>query len=237
MRSPFLPRVALLVAAITLSSSADEPARWNVTAECQMVVLSQKAALALLPDLNNEAKIGAAFAKIQAMIEKGDAQLVANLLAKSLDGHKATAESIEELKYPTEWDPPQLPDMAQIPKEKIIEVLKAWPLAGATPTAFETRNVGAMLEGSTAVFGDGKWLDVEITPQHIRFLRWNNYEIGVLPNGKHIGIDQPHFHTLKNTASVRLRNGQRILLGVHRLPPPDTAFELFLLRVSAEKVD
>ena len=237
MRLPFLPRVASLVAAITLSSSADEPARWNVTAECQMVVLSQKAALALLPDLNNEAKIDAAFAKIQAMIGKGDAQLAANLLAKSLDGNKATAESAEEMKYPTEWNPPQLPDQAQIPKEKIIEVLKAWPLTGATPTAFETRNVGAMIESSTAIAGDGKWLDVEITPQHVRFLRWNNYEIGMLPNGRHIGIDQPHFHTLKNTASVRLRNGQRVLLGVHKLPPPEAAFELFLLRVSAKKVE
>ena len=45
-----------------------------------MVVLSQKAGLALLPDLLEETKLEAAFLKLQEMIAKGDAQLVSTLV-------------------------------------------------------------------------------------------------------------------------------------------------------------
>lgn len=202
-----------------------------MTAECQMVTLPQKAALALLPELNDEAKIEAAFAKLQGMIERGEATLVANLVAKAKDGEKGYAESVEEFRYATEFDPPQVPTAAIADKP---ELLKDWPVVGVTPTAFETRNIGAILEIETTWIGDGGVLSVNVAPQHTRFLRWTRFDAGRLANGEHLSVEQPQFSSAKNTCSLLLRNGQRVVIGVHKLADAATeTIEIFLLKVSA----
>ena len=226
--------VPFLAGCLALLARADEPhLRWNATAECQMVTLPQPAALALLPELNDDARIENAFARLQAMIEKGEAQLAGNLLAKGRDGEKSYAESVEEIRYPTAFDPPKLPD--KLPDEKPLEFLKAWPLVAAKPMEFETRNVGTSVEFEGRVAEDGKWIDVSALATHVRFLRWTKFEIGVMPTGQHLTAEQPCFHTIRNTTSLHLRNGQRVLLGFHKLPEPVATFELILLRVSATK--
>ena len=213
----------------------EKPVHWNVTAECQMVVLPQKAALALLPDLNDDAKIESAYARLQAMIEKGEAQLAANLLTKGASGERSHAEAVEEVRYGANFDPPQLPD--KIPAEKPVETMKAWPFVAATPTGFEKRDVGTTIEVVGRVADDGRHIDITAIASHVRFLRWKKFEIGVMPTGQHITIEQPCFHELTNTNSLRERNGQRVLIGFHKLPEPAATFELILLRVSAKKAD
>ena len=214
-------------------SDEEKPVQWNVTAECQMVILPQKAALALLPDLNDDAKIESAYARLQTMIEKGEAHLAANLLTKGPSGERGHTESIEEVRYPVEFDPPNLPD--KIPAEKPLEILKAWPLVAVTPTAFEVRNVGTSIELTGRVADEGQRIDVTVVASHVRLLRWAKFEIGVMPTGQHVSMEQPCFHTLTNTNSLRERNGQRVLIGCHKLPEPTATFELILLRVSATK--
>lgn len=238
----FLSGLLLFTGGLALTAHADEPVkaeaeqpRWNTIAECQMVVLPQQAALALLPELNDDARIENAFARLQSMIEKGEAQLAGNLLAKGRDGEKSHAESIEEMRYPTSFDPPKLPD--KLPAEKPLEFLKAWPLVAAKPMEFETRAVGTSVEFESRAAADGKWLDVSVVAAHVRFLRWTKFEIGVLPTGQHLTAEQPCFHTIRNATSLRLRNGQRVLLGFHKLPEPAETFELILLRVSATKAN
>ncbi len=150
----------------------EDSAKWNVTAECQMIVLPQKIALPMLADLLDETKIEGAFAKLQEMIANGTAQLAANLIAKAHDGQRAVAESIEEIKYGTDFDPPQLPQNA--PNDP--EILKHWPITGITPTGFETRNIGATLEVTVTTGESGKLLTVNAVPQHVRFLRWKKID-------------------------------------------------------------
>ena len=57
---------------VTHPANAGEQ-RWNVLAECQMVVLPQKVAWAMMPDLSDDDKIEGAWTKIQQMIEHGEA--------------------------------------------------------------------------------------------------------------------------------------------------------------------
>jgi hypothetical protein len=205
--------------------------RWNVKGECQMVTLPQKAALLLIPDLSDETKIEAAWISLQQMIVRGEATLVANIVLVAKSGERVVSESIEEFRYPTEYDPPQLPD----PKESNAEVVKNWPVSGITPTAFETRNVGAVLELTGNVTKDGEWIDVATQPQHVRLLRMAKYDAGVRPSGERLFVEQPQFLTLTNTLEVRVRHGQRLLVGVHKLPDEEARMELFLLRVGAQK--
>jgi hypothetical protein len=134
------------------------------------------------------------------------------------------------VRYPTEFDP------QDVPKEKAAEFLKNWPVVGITPTAFETRNIGAMLELEAQVSKDGQWITANAVVQHVRFLRYDKFDAGTLPNGEHLSVDQPQFSTLKNTLSFDVRPAQRVMVGVHKPPGEEKNFELFFLRISVQKM-
>lgn len=241
---PFFPtrRLSmLLVAAFSVlragARGEDVPApavpQWEVIADCQMVLLPQKAALPLIPDLSDDAKIEAAFATLQQMIAKGEATLAANLVVRGLGDRPLASETTEEMRYPTEFNPPELP--GEIPKEKPTEFLKAWPVVGITPTAFETRKIGAMLALTASVSLDGQWIAAEVVPQHVRFLRNSKYDGGVLASGEHLSVEQPLFTTLKNTCFLRVHAGQRLLVGIHKVPGEENTMELFFLRIRTQR--
>jgi len=206
---------------------------WVVTAECQMVTLPQKAALPLVAAFSDDDQSDAAYDKVQKLIESGEATLLADLTLKGGNGQTLISETVEELRYAKEFQPPSLPD--KMPSEKALETLKAWPAVAITPTAFETRKVGQMLTLKISVSEDGKWLDGTAAPEHVRLLRWDKFDAGKLANGDSLTVQQPLFHSMKNTLSLRLKNGQKTLLGVHKVPNAENTFEFFLLRISATK--
>jgi len=226
----------VIVAGLAVSPRAEDAVakpQWNLTAECQMVVLPQKVALPLIAELSDDARIEAAWAGVQKMIESGTATLIANIVLKGVAGKKLLSETFEELRYATEFDPPQLPQ--DVPNEKAAEFLKNWPIVGITPTSFETRNVGATLELEANVSEDGSWISANVVPQHVRLLRFAKHDAGIMPSGERLSVEQPQFHTMKNTLSMHLRAGQRVLVGVHKLHGEENLIEFFVLRVSVQK--
>jgi hypothetical protein len=58
-------------------------------------------------------------------------------------------------------------------------------------------------------------------------------DAGRLANGERLAVEQPIFHTIKNTSSLVLKNGQRVLFGFHKLVEPADSIEMFLLRAVA----
>jgi hypothetical protein len=204
-------------------------AGWNITAECQMVVLPQKLVLALLPDLLDETKFEATYSKLQELIAKGEAELAANLVVRAQHEETAVAESNEEFRYATEFDPPQLPG----PEVKDVQLLKQWPVVGITPTAFETRNIGALMEIEPKLLPGGHAIDVKIRVQHVRLLAMTKIDAGRLANGERLSVEQPLFHSVVNTNRLLVHNGRRQVLGVHKLKEPKDTFELFFLRLNA----
>lgn len=198
-----------------------------------MIEVSESRMLALLPELLDEARIEAAGKKLETMITKGEARLTASLLVRTEDATHGVAESVKEFRYPTEFDPPALP--RELPKESPLEVLKSWPVVGITPTSFETRNVGARLEMDPVIRAHGARIYVKAVPEHVRFLRWDKFEAGVLANGKRLTVEQPLFFAAKTTLSMEFRNGEMVLVGVHKLSEPPGSFELVFLRVSARR--
>jgi hypothetical protein len=212
---------------------APTPPVWLVVAECEMVILPQKAALPLIAEFSDDDKADAAWDKVQKMIESGEATLAGDLMVKGGGGQTLISETVEEVRYAKEFKAPALPD--KIPADNALETLKAWPAVAITPTAFEKRKVGQMLTLSVSASEDGKWLNCAAAPEHVRLLRWDKFEAGKLANGDSLSVQQPQFHSMKNTTSLRLRNGQKTLLGVHKVPGAENSFEFFLLRVSATK--
>ncbi|MEP6670226.1 MAG: M56 family metallopeptidase [Chthoniobacter sp.] len=128
-------------------------------------------------------------------------------------GQKGTIEIIREFRYPTEWD---------VDKQSKI----------ATPTAFETRNLGVTLIVESVAGPEGI-LDLTLSPEVVELEGFVNPKDGQpvpLRSGRSVGANmnlkdfssvkypkdtilQPIFSTRKITTSVSLMSGQSILLG------------------------
>ncbi len=246
MNTPSL--FVLAASALALSVSAQEtkslapvpgpaaPPQTGFTVECQMVTIPGKLVPTVVPELNDDAKAAAALQKLLAMIVSGDATLTAHISARGVLGEKTVAESIQEVKYPTEFTPPELP--ATTPVEPSLEVLKNWPAVGISPTAFETRNVGQTLELEVTHRTEAKVLSCSYAVQHVRFEKTVKFDAGRLANGEHIFIEQPYFSVMRDQSNTIFESGQPKLIGVHRLLGPEGVYELFImtLRLAPAKV-
>ena len=105
----------------------------------------------------------------------------------------------------------------------------------ACPTAFEKRNAGVTVEYEAVVRPNGKWIDVNIQPQHVVLQGYEWFEVGKTTK-INSALPQPKFFTTKVSTSLLVRNGQRVLLGVHQLKGPEGRLELDVLKVSATLV-
>ncbi|MFM7605321.1 MAG: hypothetical protein ACKO8Z_08995, partial [Prosthecobacter sp.] len=107
-----------------------------------------------------------------------DVAVSPNVTTKS--GVKATVEITREFIYPTEFDPPQLPQGGGgggglgggTPPPMI-----ATP---TTPTAFETRNTGVTLEAEPTVGPDGNTIELNLSPEVVEFDGFINYGSPIL---------------------------------------------------------
>ncbi len=207
---------------------------WGVIAECQMIVLPQKLALRLIPDLSDEGRIDAAWSKLQTMIGQDGVTLAANLIVRGDAGTRMITDSFEGVCYPSQFDPVNLPE--EISGTSPVHALKNWPIVGATPVSFETRYVGPLLELETEISEDGQWVSANLRAQHVRFLKFAKIDIGVLASGEHVSVVQPYFSTMEETTALHLRPGQRVLLGIHKLPTGEEKMELFFLKIRTERI-
>ena len=218
--------------AASTAPAADKPV-WNVRLEMLMVELPQDKALALLPDLNDDTKIEAACARIMEAIGRKEATLIGYPVIHSLSGDKATAETIDEIVYPTQFQPPQTPQNITITSsDSALTPLNI----SVCPTGFEKRNAGVTVEYEAVVKPGGKWINVNIQPQHVLFQGYEWFEAAKTMTTSS-SIPQPRFFTPKVSTSLLVRNGQRVLFGVHQLKQPEGRIELDVLRVDATSTD
>jgi general secretion pathway protein D len=96
-------------------------------------------------------------------------------------GQKATIEIIREFIYPTEYEPPELPNSvgATGGSGSIVGGLGGgsgmFPVTPATPTAFETRNTGVTLEIEPTIGENDFVIDLRFVPEIVEFEGFINY--------------------------------------------------------------
>jgi general secretion pathway protein D len=110
-----------------------------------------------------------------------DLMTAPSVTAKS--GQKATIEIIREFIYPTEYEPPELPQ--QVGQGVgggggVGGVLGSggggsFPVTPATPTAFDTRNTGVTLEIEPTIGQNDFVIDLRFVPEIIEFEGFINY--------------------------------------------------------------
>ncbi len=97
-------------------------------------------------------------------------------------GQEATIKVVREFIYPTEYEPPELPNSVGGGETIIIdgEILQTgsanlMPVTPATPTAFDTRDVGITLSVLPTASPDKRYVDVTLNPSYIEFDGFINY--------------------------------------------------------------
>lgn len=151
-------------------------------------------------------------------------------LAKS--GQRAKIELIKEFIYPTEFDPPEIPESVGIAlvdndvsfddgqQEAVGDGFA--PITPATPTAFEARNLGVTLEVEPVIGEDNRTVDLNIVPEFVEFLGFIDYgsditQVSQASGGNPIvtqnDILQPIFRKNALSTSVTVWDGHTIVIG------------------------
>ena len=119
---------------------------------------------------------------IRALDQKKGVDLLSAPRVTTKSGQRAVIEVIREFRYPTEFDPPQIPQNfgslggGTLAGGQITGGASgAFPVTPTTPTAFETRNTGVTLEVEPVIGPDGYTIDLNLVPQVVEFEGFINY--------------------------------------------------------------
>ncbi len=227
----FLPAILMLAfasVAIAQEPPAKSPEDWKIYVEMKVFAASAQKLNPLIVELRDEAKVNEAAAKLEKMVESGEAELVGTIASQTIENDRMSAFQGEQIRYPIEFERPEAIEgkdgRTTSPKERSRDI--AYPA-----TTFETRNVGLSLELDARVSTDGKRFVITARPTRTWFLKWDEYENGRLANNDRIIAKQPRFACAETSSTVAMSNHERVLLGVHSVPGAPEKMEVVLLRV------
>lgn len=137
-------------------------------------------------------------------------------------GQMARIEAVREFVYPTEYDPPELPNDVGAPNR-----LGGFPVTPAFPTSFETVLLGTVLDVEPIVSQDGSLIELNVDASFKDFIGFVNYGVLIFsgpienPDGGSSEpvvltdnrILQPIFETRREKTSVSVYDGQSLVIG------------------------
>ena len=167
---------------------------------------------------------------VRALNQQKGVDLLSSPRVTTKSGQKATVEIIQEFIYPTQFQPPQIPQTigAQTTLSTIgtgATSSPSFPVTPTTPTAFEKRNTGVTLEVEPVIGPDNYTIDLNLQPQVVEFDGFINYGSPIqtiTTNALGISstnvltqnvINQPVFDTRKVSTSVSVYDGATVVLG------------------------
>ncbi len=208
----FHPAHTLAQAAAEAGGEQDGPAILSITEETFSLPIAD--ADHLLHEIPSDAL---RYARLRELLAGSKARLERLIVLRTKSGQRAVAESIDELRYGTEFRRRPTPDQTN-PADKADKPAPKTPPPPANaadnsivPITFETRNVGDTLELEPVLGPDGIMIDVNLVPQSVRY-------VGDHADGGPYPLKTPIFETSKITTSITLRDGQPFFLGT--LNPP-----------------
>ncbi|MBK1834832.1 Amuc_1098 family type IV pilus outer membrane protein [Roseibacillus ishigakijimensis] len=154
-----------------------------------------------------------------------DIMTAPSVLARS--GETATIEIIREFIYPTEYEPPELPN--QVGATGGIGGAGSgagiFPVTPSTPTAFETRNTGVTLEIQPTIGANDYVIDLRFAPEIVEFEGFINYGSPITsPASDAFGnptnvtitenrIEMPVFASRRVTTGLTIYDGHTVAVG------------------------
>ena len=166
---------------------------------------------------------------IRALDQKKGIDVTAQPAVVTRSGQKASIEIVRELIYPTEFDPPQVPTNFGATQQNnnnnnggVLGPMSSPPpvVTPTTPTAFDMRRTGVVLEVEPVISEDSRMVDLAITPEFTEFSGFVNYgtPIFAVYQGDYNlltenFIYQPVFDTKKLVTAVNIYDGATVVLG------------------------
>jgi len=157
-----------------------------------------------------------------------DLMTAPSVTAKS--GQKATIEIIREFIYPTEYEPPELPNTVG---SSFVDTgglglgssASTFPVTPATPTAFETRNTGVTLEIEPTIADNDLVIDLRFVPEIVEFEGFINYGSPIQSTGTNSDgdvvpvtitenrIEMPVFSSRRVNTQLTIYDGYTVAVG------------------------
>lgn len=166
---------------------------------------------------------------IRALNQKKGIDLMSAPTVTTKSGNKAVVNIIREFRYPTEFNPPQIPQTVNQDTGVASGFQTSPIITPTTPSAFDTRNLGVTLEVTPTVGADGYTIDLDLAPEVVDFDGFINYGTPIrgLASSSAFGqlspptsvivspnvINQPIFSTRKVTTNVTIWDGMTISIG------------------------
>ena len=177
---------------------------------------------------------------VRALNQQKGVDLLSAPRVTTKSGQKATIEIIREFIYPTQFQPPQIPQNFRggdsIGGGGLLNSLtgvvsggssssSAFPVTPTTPTNFEKRNTGVTLEVEPVIGPDNYTIDLNLQPQVVDFDGFVNYGSPIQTTATNLlgvttpvvitdnVINQPIFDTRKVSTSVSVFDGSTVVLG------------------------
>ncbi len=167
---------------------------------------------------------------IRALNQKKGIDLMSAPKVVAKSGRKAVIRVAREFPYPSEFNPPEVPQSQNSNSTTLSNASGIISVSGTvtptTPTAFEKRDLGVTLEVLPQIGPDGYTIDLDLSPEVVEFDGFINYGSPILgPTYNSVTgtfstfevtpnvINQPIFSTRKVTTSVSVWDGQTVTLG------------------------
>ncbi len=156
---------------------------------------------------------------VRALSQMKGADLLCSTKLLIRPGQRGTVEVVREFIYPTEYDPPEIPNSTGGGFAGRI------PAIPATPTAFEVRPLGKSIEVEPTVDQDNQTVSVDVLVDFTEFLGFINYGTPIIdplavfffgplaPPVTPNDILMPVFDAVKETTNVTVWDGQTIAIG------------------------
>ncbi|MBU6170998.1 MAG: type II and III secretion system protein [Verrucomicrobia bacterium] len=116
---------------------------------------------------------------MRGLSQKKGADMMTAPSVTARSGQKATIEVIREFIYPTEYEPPEIPQSVGSTGGTSGGTggssTSTVPVTPATPTAFETRNTGVTLEIEPTIGENDFMIDLRFVPEIVEFEGFINY--------------------------------------------------------------
>lgn len=165
----------------------------NVVIVLEVYALPKVDALAIV---ESERGSSARYKRVLELTAEKKARLETLTALTTKSGNKATTESMDEVRYPTEFEPGNAKGTA------------------AAAISFEVRNVGDALEFEAVIGPDGRTCELSVVPKRVRLAGFHDVP-GAPGDAK---VPQPIFRTQNLTTSTRLRSGEPHYLGTLTAP-------------------
>lgn len=144
---------------------------------------------------------------LRALNQKKGIDVLSAPKVTTKSGSSATVEIIREFRYPSEYEPPQIPQTTGTGTQ---------PITPATPTTFEMKPTGVRLEVEPTVGSDNYTIDLRLVPEVTEFEGFINYGSPIRNRGIVVSenvINYPVFSERKVETSVSIYDGQTVVLG------------------------